>query len=323
MPTRTRPTRVRRFWFCSIVSGIGVALAACVSAQTPSAPAAEPPVFDAVRAFDHLKQLVAIGPRPAGSPGAQKTRDYIKQQMQALGITTAEQTFDAQTPVGTVKMVNVSARIPRPGGDPSTTSGQDRLIIAGHYDTKLFEEFTFVGANDAGSSTAFLIELARVLKGRKNALTIELLFLDGEEAIGEWETGNTHGSRHYVAAAEKSGTLKNIKALILVDMIADKELVLKRESNSTPWLVDAIWSAARQLNRPEFVPDSTPIEDDHMPFLRAGVPAVDIIDLDYPDASLRYWHTPEDTLDKVSAESMQVVGDVLVAALPAIELRVR
>ena len=280
-------------------------------------------MFDAVRAFDHLKQLVAIGPRPAGSPGAQKTRDYIKQQMQVLGITTAEQAFDAQTPVGTVKMVNVSARIPRSGSDPSTSSGQDRLIIAGHYDTKLFEEFTFVGANDAGSSTAFLIELARVLKGRKNALTIELLFLDGEEAIGEWETGNTHGSRHYVAAAEKWGTLKNIKALILVDMIADKELVLKRESNSTPWLVDAIWSAARQLNRPEFVPDSTPIEDDHMPFLRAGVPAVDIIDLDYPDASLRYWHTPEDTLDKVSAESMQVVGDVLVAALPAIELRVR
>jgi Zn-dependent M28 family amino/carboxypeptidase len=124
-------------------------------------------------------------------------------------------------------------------------------------------------------------------------------------------------------AAKDAASLKRIKALILVDMIADKDLTIKRESNSTPWLVDAIWSAARALNRPEFVEESTPIEDDHLPFLRAGVPAVDIIDLEYPDASLRYWHTAEDTLDKVSAESMQVVGDVLLAALPAIELRVK
>lgn len=299
-----------------IVFLAAVLACACVSAQTPAAPPkSQAPAFDSARAFEHLKKLVEIGPRPAGSPGIQKTRDYITQQLTAIGLTPKEQAFDAQTPVGTVRMVNISATIPGPG--------TGRLIFAGHYDTKLFAEFTFVGANDAGSSTAFLLELARVLKDRKNAVPIEILFLDGEEAFGEWETGNTFGSRHYVEAAQKAGTLEAIKALILVDMIGDKALAFKRESRSTPWLTDAIWSAARQLNRPEFLAESAPIDDDHLPFLAAGVPATDIIDLDYPDASMRYWHTAEDTLDKVSPKSLQVVGDVLLAALPAIELRVK
>jgi Zn-dependent M28 family amino/carboxypeptidase len=289
---------------------------ACVSAQTPSAPpSAQAPVFDSNRAFAHLKQLVEIGPRPAGSPGIQKTRDYIKRQLSAVGLTPKEQAFEAKTPIGAVPMVNISATIPGPG--------TGRLIFAGHYDTKLFEEFRFVGANDAGSSTAFLLELARVLKERKNAVTIEILFLDGEEAFGEWETGNTFGSRHYVDAAKKDGTVKDIKAMILVDMIGDKAPGFKRESRSTPWLTDAIWAAARELKRPEFLAESTPIDDDHLPFLAAGVPATDIIDLEYPDASSRYWHSAEDTLENVSAQSLQVVGDVLLAALPTIELRVR
>lgn len=301
-----------RFWFAT---ALVLFTAACANAQTPpaSAPAS---TFDSARAFEHLKRIVEIGPRPAGSPGAQKTRDYIRAQMQQIGVAVSDQAFEAKTPAGPVQMVNLRATIPGPG--------QGRLIIAGHYDTKRFEEFEFVGANDAGSSTAFLIELARVLKDRRNALTIELLFLDGEEAIGEWETGNTFGSRHYVLeAGQNAASLRQIRAMILVDMIADKELVFKRETNSTPWLVDAIWSAARQLNRPEFSGETTVVEDDHLPFLRAGIPAVDIIDLEYPDATMRYWHTAEDTLDKVSPHGLQVVGDVLLAALPAIELRVR
>lgn len=286
----------------------GLLLGACASAQTPAPPAA--PAFDGNRALEHLKSVVAIGPRPAGSAGAQKTREYLEQQLASIGLKTTEQSFDASTPAGLVRMVNVSATIPGPG--------TGRLIIAGHYDTKIFKEFAFVGANDAGSSTAFLIELARVLKGRSNAMPIELLFLDGEEAVGEWETGNTYGSRHYVEAARAAGTLTHIKAMILVDMIGDKDLAIKRESRSTPWLTDAIWSAARKLNRLEFIEESTPIDDDHLPFLAAGVPAVDIIDLDY-----RYWHTEGDTLDKVTASSLQAVGDVLIAALPAIELRIK
>ncbi|CAN5828915.1 M28 family peptidase [soil metagenome] len=293
-----------------------LATCACVSAQTPAPPAAVPgPAFDSNRAFGHLKTLVEIGPRPAGSPGIHKTRDYIRQQLSAVGLTPTLQDFDAQTPVGLVKMVNISATIPGPGNG--------RLIFAGHYDTKLFKEFTFVGANDAGSSTAFLLELARVLKERRNAVTIEILFLDGEEAFGDWETGNTFGSRHYVEAARQAGTLQEIKALVLVDMIGDKELVIKRESRSTPWLTDIIWAAARELKRPEFIAASTAVDDDHLPFLAAGVPATNIIDLDYPDESMRYWHTADDTLDKVSPHSLQVVGDVLLAALPAIELRIK
>ncbi len=136
----------------------------------------------------------AIGPRPAGSPAIEQSRKYIKDQLAASGVTVAEQAWDDQTPVGPVHMVNLIATIPG--------ASKDRLVIAGHYDTKRFREFRFVGANDGGSSAAFLIELARVLKARRNPLTIELLFLDGEEAVVEWQgNDHTYGSRHYVANA--------------------------------------------------------------------------------------------------------------------------
>jgi Iap family predicted aminopeptidase len=149
---------------------------------------------------------------------------------------------------------------------------------------------------------------------------IELLFLDGEESTGQWQgLDHTYGSRHYVDAAGKAGTLGDIRAFVLVDMIGDRNLAIKREANSTPYLTDIIWDAARRLNRPEFVAESTPVEDDHLEFLAAGVPSVDIIDLDYPDATARFWHTEHDTLDKVAAGSLQAVGDVLLAALPALE----
>ena len=284
-----------------------LALSACLHAAQPAAA----PAFDGSRAFEHLRQVVAIGPRPAGSQGAELTRLYITQQLAIMGLTAEEQTFVAQTPLGTPRMTNLRVTIPGPG--------PGRLIIGGHYDTKLFREFTFVGANDGGSSTAFLLELARLLKGRANAMTIELLFLDGEESTGDW-TGNDHtyGSRYYVDAAKKAGTLKDIRAFILVDMIGDRDLRLKRESRSTPWLTDTIWAAAKRLKRDQFSDESTPIDDDHIPFLEAGVPAVDLIDLDYPD-----WHTGGDTLDKVSARSLEVVGEVLLAALPEIEKRLR
>ncbi|HVL69916.1 MAG TPA: M28 family peptidase [Vicinamibacterales bacterium] len=300
------------------LAGMCLLAVACLSADAPATPQADPaPVFDAARAWKHLEALVAIGPRPAGSPGAERTRAYIREQLAALGLKTADQAFDADTPAGRIRMVNLTATIPAAG------SASGRLLFASHYDTKRFDDITFVGANDGGSSTAFLVELARVLKARRNALTIELVFFDGEEAIGDWSSGNTWGSRHYVDAARKAGTLGDLKAMILVDMIGDRNLTIKRDTNSTPWLLDIIWSAARRLNRPEFVSDTTTIDDDHLPFVRAGVPAVDIIDLDYPDETMAYWHTAEDTLDKLSPKSLQVVADVLLAALPGIEARVK
>lgn len=276
--------------------------------------AATPP-FDAGRAWEHLRQLVAIGPRPSGSPAIEQTRKYIKDQLGALGISTVDQTWDDQTPLDKVRMVNLVATIPG--------ARKERIVFAGHYDTKLFRQFRFVGASDGASSAAFLLELARVLKARRNPLTIELLFLDGEEArLPDWNgSDNTYGSRHYVELAKHDGSLSTIKALVLIDMIGDRDLEIRRDTNSTPWLTNVIWEAARQKNLDDyFVPDATRMEDDHLPFLAAGVPAVDIIDLENYQAHGK-WHTAQDTLDAVSARSLQVVGDVVLAALPQIETR--
>ena len=266
-------------------------LTACLSAAQPAAPQA--PRFDGKRAFEHIRKLVEIGPRPAGSPGAAKTREYITSELKVLGLTVQEQAFEAAMPTGPTRTVNLRTTIAGTNG----TEGP-RLIIGGHYDTKLFKEFDFVGASDGGSSTAFLIEL---------------VFFDGEEAVVDWNMGNdnTYGSRHYVAEAQRDGSLKDIHAMILIDMVGDRDLRIMRDTNSTPWLTDIFWSAAKQLGHRQFVDEAMDIQDDHIPFLKAGVPSVDIIDLDYPA-----WHTEHDTIDKVSAESLQVVGDVLLAGLP-------
>ena len=279
---------------------------ALVLLQTPAAA----PRFDASHAWDHLRAVLAFGPRPAGSPAIDHTRQYIKTQLAQLKVNVVEQAWDDTTPAGRVHMVNLIATIPG--------ASTDRIVIAGHFDTKRYREFRFVGANDGGSSTAFLIELARVLKDRTNALSIELLVLDGEEAIGEWQApDHTYGSRHYVEVAKQTGTLASLKAMLLVDMIGDRDLRVRRDLNSTRWLTDAIWSAARTQKLDEvFINDVTEIEDDHLPFLEAGIPSVDIIDLEY-DA----WHTPMDTIEQLSARSLQAVGDVLLAALPGIEAR--
>ena len=267
-------------------------------------------VFDGARAWKHLQDQVAIGPRVAGTPANAETRQYIIKTLAASGIKAIEQPFETTTPIGRVKMANVVATLP--GERP------ERIIIASHFDTKAFKDIRFVGASDGASSTGALLELGRVLKDKPRPFTIELLFLDGEEAFVAWEgTDHTYGSRYYVQAAQQAGTLKTIKALILLDMIGDKNLNLRREENSTRWLTDIIWATAHRLgHQRHFLMDITPIEDDHLEFLRAGVPSVDLIDLDYPA-----WHTAADTLENVSQQSLQVVGDVVVAALPEIEQR--
>jgi Zn-dependent M28 family amino/carboxypeptidase len=277
---------------------------ACLAAQAPV-------TFDSTRAYNHVRDQVALGPRPAGSPANIKTRDYIVRTLAQSGYKAVVQPFEASTPVGRVRMANIIATLP--GERP------DRIVIASHFDTKPIDEFRFVGANDGGSSTAALLELARVLKGRpRPRFTIEFLFFDGEEAWGEWRDPNhTYGSRHYVTAARSAGTLPSLKALLLLDMIGDRGLNLRRDTNSTPWLTDLVWAAAKRLGHAaHFLDDPFPVEDDHIPFLKAGVPSLDLIDLDYAD-----WHQAGDTLDKVSARSLQIVGDVVLTALPDIEAR--
>ena len=302
---------------------VALAAAACLVLLSGVRPAAqnrpmEPtsggrPAFDSARAWEHLRQQVAFGPRPAGSAALDRTRRYILEQLKAAGIAAQPQVFIARTPLGEMTMGNIVATI--------RGRQRERIIIGSHFDTKR-AEFRFVGANDGASSTAVLLELGRVLaSGPQPALTIELLFLDGEEAVN-WDWGvtgadNTYGSRHYVEAARKAGTLEGIKAFVLLDMVGDRNLVLRRDARSTRWLTDIIWSTGARLGHGAvFSNEYTEVEDDHVSFLRAGVAAVDVIDLDYPQ-----WHTAQDDLDHVSARSLQVVGDVILAALPAIAAR--
>lgn len=291
-----------------IVMGLPMADASQQRSNTPAAPA-----FDSNRAWEHLRYQVSLGPRPAGSAALNTLRGYITAQLEKAGIQTRQQIFIARTPLGEMSMGNVIGTIP--GRRP------ERIIIGSHFDTKRTNDFRFVGANDGASSTAALLELGRVLKARTHDFTIELLFLDGEEAVN-WDWGttgvdNTYGSRHYVDAARKAGTLAGIKAFVLLDMVGDRNLVLRRDQQSTRWLVDAIWSTAATLGHGRiFSNEPTEVEDDHVSFLRAGVPAVDVIDLEYPE-----WHTAQDDLDHVSARSLQVVGDVVVASIPVIAKR--
>jgi glutaminyl-peptide cyclotransferase len=276
-----------------------------------SPPATGQPSFDGARAWAHLQKQVAFGPRPSGSAALKSCRDYLTSELKTIGLAPREQAFVAMTPAGNIPMVNLIATIP--GRRP------ERIVLASHYDTKRSSAFRFVGASDGASSTAALLELARVLKLRQNEFTIELLFLDGEEAVNwEWrDPDNTYGSRYYVDAARKSNTVTGIKALVLLDMIGDRVLTIRRDSTSTPWLVDIVWDAAGRLgHRSTFSNELTAIEDDHGPFLAAGVPSVDIIDLDYPQ-----WHTAQDDLQHVSEQSLKIVGDVVLAAVPDIERR--
>jgi Zn-dependent M28 family amino/carboxypeptidase len=190
----------------------------------------------------------------------------------------------------------------------------DVILLGGPYDTKWFPGFRFVGANDGGSSAALLLQLARVLAKAPREFTYWITFFDGEEARADWtSTDSLYGSRHLAAELARTGRLP--RAVIVVDMIGDRDLGLRREGYATAWLTDIVWATARRLGHGRhFLGDVLPVEDDHAPFLRAGVPATLLIDFDYPP-----WHTAADTLDKVSARSLAIVGEVVREALPAVE----
>jgi Zn-dependent M28 family amino/carboxypeptidase len=287
---------------------LAVALALLVAATTWATGRTSPVRLDGVRALRHVERLTALGPRPAGSRAADRARQYIVGELKRAGVEARTQAFDADTPHGRLRMANVIGVLP--GARP------DVVVVAGHYDTKWFREFAFVGANDGGSSAALLLELARVLATRPRQFTHWIVFFDGEEAREHWtETDSLYGSRRLAADLARAGTLP--RALVVVDMIGDRDLGIRRESGSTPWLTDLVWSVARRLRYDRhFLPESLSVEDDHMPFVRAGVPATLLIDFDYPP-----WHTAADTLDKVSAESLRIVGEVVLDALPEIEDR--
>jgi Zn-dependent M28 family amino/carboxypeptidase len=268
-------------------------------------------MLDADRAFAHVRELVSYGPHPVGSEAHQRAEDYIQSELKKLPLDVEVQSFDAITPKGTLRMRNIIAR--------QSDSDLPVIILGSHYDTKLADLFTFVGANDSGSSTGLLLELARVWAPRKTGFRYWFVFFDGEEAIREWSAMDSlYGSREFVRQLRSRAQISQIKAFVLLDMVGDKNLDIRRDLSSTGWLVDLFWNAARQGSYSGFVEDTQAIMDDHTPFMAEGIPSIDLIDYDYgPNNS--YWHTAEDTLDKISADSLRQVGEVVLKTLPALE----
>lgn len=278
-------------------------------------PGARASGFDGQAAFRHVEKIVRFGPRPSGSEALAQTRRYIVDELRAAGVRVREEAFTAATPDGPIRMANVIGEI--------EGRRSDVIVVGGHYDTKHFPKFRFVGANDGGSSSGFLLALARALARAKPEFTYWIVFFDGEEARREWSRDDSlYGSRHFVRSRAAGGQLRRVRAAIVVDMIGDRDLAIRREAGSTPWLVDLIWQAAAKLgHQRHFLPTALAVEDDHAPFLEAGIPAALLIDFDYGGrpGENAFWHTPEDTLDKVSARSLAIVGEVLLEGLRTVE----
>jgi glutaminyl-peptide cyclotransferase len=286
-------------------------------------PAAFPPPatggFDGAQAYEHVRQLVEIGPRPPGSEGIHRAQAYVIGQLNSFGCQVEEHDFHGSTPFGDIAMKNIVAKIPG--------TGSDIVLYTTHYDT--LRMANFVGAGDGGSGTGTMLELARLFCGGKGKITtnVWIVFFDGEEAQGQWtdrnsvqwtNTNSTYGSREMAASMALSGDLEHVKAMILADLVGPSNLKIKRDTNSTRWLTDLIWASAMRLGYGHvFVNQSTTVSgDDHLSFIRRGIPASDIIDFDIQST---YWHTPQDTLDKVDPRSLAIVGRVFIETLPALE----
>lgn len=250
------------------------------------------------KALEHVQRLVDLGPRPPGSEAIEKARVYLEEQLQSTGWKVSRQGFTEETPRGKMNFVNLIAT--RPGG------ATPQFLLCSHYDTKIFETVRFVGANDGGSSTGLLLEMARVLaQDPARAARVELVFFDGEEAFENFsETDGLYGSRYF---AHQLGTGKaKFQGGILLDMVGDRSLIITLPPDSPPAMARAIFAAADALKvRDHFTYFDRQILDDHTPLNVAGVPTIDLIDFDFPP-----WHTAADTMDKLSAESLRIVGSV-------------
>ena len=264
--------------------------------------------FSGADAFAFTRQAVALGPRPDGSPAIAKLRSLIKQQLAACACEVISDRFTAMTPDGPVPMENIIAKFAGKSGRA--------IAVTGHYDTKKMANF--VGANDGGSSTGVLLELAAALAGRPRMDDVYLVFFDGEEAFHEWsDTDSLYGSRHLAAKWTADGTNRRLKALINVDMTGDKNLRLIWDTNSAASVRKLVWDVADSLGYSGAFPrQGNAIDDDHIPFLNAGVRAVDLIDFDSQNT---FWHTPRDTLDKLDPHSFDVIGTVVMKSIAELE----
>ena len=310
---------VRTVW---MVTGLAIAVGCgrpppAEEAPPPAIPA-KPPAISGAAALEEVRAFLAVGPRDAGTPGAERAANVLADRLRALGVEAAIQEFREPSPLGPETVFrNVLGRIP---------GRTDRIVLLGsHYDTKAGIP-DFVGANDSGSSTGLLLELARAFAaGAPPELEIRFAFFDGEESRIEYgPTDGFHGSRHLARTMAADGSLSNVVAMILLDMVGDRDLTLTIPRNCTPWLVSAAFAAARAEGvRERFQLYPYNVGDDHVAFFERGVPALNLIDFEFGSGPglNDYWHTPADTLDKLSAESLDLVGRVvarLVADLPAL-----
>ena len=280
-------------------------------ANSPST--APKPDINGNHAMQYVKEIVAIGSRPPGSPGHAKVEQYILSKLK--GVDVEQDKFTAQTPIGKFPINNIIAKFPgRKDGI---------IVVAGHYDTNYPLPKAYVGANDGGSSTALLLALADQFRGKElDGYSVWLVWTDGEEAFVKWtDSDSLYGTKHLAQKWQQDGTAKKVKAFILVDMIGDADLDIQEETNSTPWLSELVYQAATNLGyQSHFYQFKAGIEDDHLPFLRIGVPAVDIIDLDYGYNNV-FHHTVQDTLDKLSPQSLAISGDVVLEAIRLVNAR--
>ena len=274
--------------------------------------------FRGDRALEITREFVSIGPRWCLSPGHAKAEEFLRNQFKHDQLE--EDAFTANTPIGPVPMRNFIVRF------PGKKDGV--IVLATHYETNYpLRNIGFVGANDGGSTTGLLIEIANEIRGHvQDGYSVWLVFFDGEEAIESWHgTDNTHGSRHLAAKWGMDGTLKRLKAFLLADMLGDKDLNVMRETQSTTWLSTLVRQAAQNTGHAKYFFATSQAEDDHPPLLGRGVPSVDIIDADYgphtqelPDG---YHHTAQDTMDKLSAKSLTIAGDVFLESIKLLDQR--
>jgi len=287
-----------------------VLLIGFVSGALPSILCAEPPraaqgkvweEFSGDKAMAHVQRLVDLGPRPPGSDAIEKSRDYIESQLRLSGWQVTRQAFTDDTPHGKVRFVNLIARFPGQG------RAAPAFLLCSHYDTKMFDTIRFVGENDGGSSTGLVLELARVLGQHPNlAAKVELVFFDGEEAYENFsETDGLYGSRYFARQLEANGA-KQFRAGILFDMVGDRSLNITLPADSPVEMARDIFASAEALKlRSYFSYFDREMTDDHTPLNAIGIPTIDVIDFDFP-----WWHTADDTIDKLSAQSLQIVGSV-------------
>jgi glutaminyl-peptide cyclotransferase len=273
-----------------------------------------PPTIDSARAFQYVKEIVAFGPRPIGSANHKKVEDYILTHLKAD--TVENDTFVADTPEGKLPVHNIVAKF------PGTKDGI--IVIASHYDTNYpLRNTSFIGANDGGSSSALLLEFANQLRSRpRDGYGVWLVWDDAEEAIKPdgsgglqpempFENDSLYGITHLAGKWQADGTLKKIKAFLLADMVGDSDLNIERDSNSTPWLEAVVYEAATRLGyQSHFFARTMPVGDDHLPFVKRGVACADFIDFDYGYNDV-FWHTTQDTVDKLSPKSLEIVGSTM------------